>query len=203
MSQHVYKANEHRFFDSLVAFTASVSSLGLAIDAQACGVAKSYSSSDYLTLEGSSKASGVEFRFFPIALMTTLVQNGWPSSLAFEELAINSAPPPKAITLTGLQGVHGAMISSAFVKYFEEYRSLVEARCTKDVKNWPSVWNFGRVIRNALAHKGQIKFDNQNASPVIWRKLKYSPSDNGKQVLYQDMTSVELILLMEEMDANV
>ena len=33
--------------------------------------------------------------------------------------------------------------------------------------------------------------------------LAYSPSDNGKPVLYHDVTAVELILLMEDMDALV
>jgi hypothetical protein len=95
------------------------------------------------------------------------------------------------------------MIANAFVKYFEETRSLVEAKYSKNTQQWPAVWNFGRVMRNALGHKGAIKFDNTKAQPIAWKSLSYSPSDNGKSVLYQDVTAVELVLLMEDMDAVI
>lgn len=39
--------------------------------------------------------------------------------------------------------------------------------------------------------------------PVHWRNLKYDFKDNGRPVLFNDLTGVELILLMEEMDAEL
>jgi hypothetical protein len=52
-----------------------------------------------------------------------------------------------------------------------------------------------------LVHRGKIKFDNAAAQPVAWRTLQYSPGDNGKVILFQDVAYVEVISLMEEMDA--
>jgi hypothetical protein len=64
MTQHIYYKSQHRFFDSLVAFTASIASLGIALPAQANGNSSGYSPSDYLTLTGNPKISGIEFASF-------------------------------------------------------------------------------------------------------------------------------------------
>ena len=37
----------------------------------------------------------------------------------------------------------------------------------------------------------------------MWRNLKYDFNDNGRAILFDDLTGVELILLMEEMDAEL
>ena len=37
----------------------------------------------------------------------------------------------------------------------------------------------------------------------MWRNLKYDLKDNGLSILFDDLTGVELILLMEEMDAEL
>jgi len=65
------------------------------------------------------------------------------------------------------------------------------------------VWNFGRIVRNAFVHGGKIDFKNKRAKPVSWRNLSYSPADNGRQIIFQDLTAVEIIILMEDMDATV
>ena len=72
-----------------------------------------------------------------------------------------------------------------------------------DPQGWPMIWNFARVIRNAFAHEGKITFRNPTAPSVSWRTLSYSPANNDRQILYQDVTAVEVILLMQDMDASV
>lgn len=203
MIQRTYLQSQHRFFDSLVAFTASASSLGIALAAQKNGNSPGFSPNEYVALTGNPTVAGVEFHFFPHKILSALVGNGWPTTLVLDEHPINPQPVVHSLNLTGLQGVHGAMIANAFVKYFEETRTFTEAKYSTNCQQWPSVWNFGRVIRNALGHKGTIKFDNPNAQPVTWKSLSYSPSDNGKAILYHDVTAVELILLMEDMDAVI
>jgi len=60
--------------------------------------------------------------------------------------------------------------------------------------------NFGRVVRNAFAHGGLINIENPNSQPVSWRGLTYGPQHHGRQILYTDVTPVEVIFLMDEMD---
>lgn len=58
-------------------------------------------------------------------------------------------------------------------------------------------------MRNACAHNGRIHFNHDKYPSVHWRNLSYAYGDNGQQVLFDEVTGVELILLMEEMDAEL
>jgi hypothetical protein len=62
------------------------------------------------------------------------------------------------------------------------------------------VWRFGHAVRNALIHNGCIHFTSRSSPAVEWRGLRYGFVDNGRPVLFKELTGVELILLMEEMD---
>ena len=62
---------------------------------------------------------------------------------------------------------------------------------------------FAWAFRNACSHDGKIHFTGQGSTPVMWRNLKYDLKDNGLSILFDDLTGVELILLMEEMDAEL
>ena len=202
MPLRTYLPTKHRFFDGLASFLAGIASVGVAFEVQAKHSARPYSSKDYLTLEGIKSVSGSEFRFHPKNLLETLASNSWPQHLEVEELQLSIQAPAHSLWLTGLKGVHGSLIASAFVKYFEDHRATIESRHGKDPYKWPSCWNFGRMVRNALSHGGVVTFLNATAAHVSWRTLTYAPADNGRQLLYNDMTAVELILLLEDMDAE-
>jgi len=201
MLQRVYTAQNHRFFDNLVSFVAGISSLGLAFQVQASHPTRPFLPTEFLALVGFPNVAGCEFHVFPEPVLAELLANRWPTSMVIHEVPINQAPPSHPIWLTGMQGVHGSMIANAFVQYFEANRGAAESKYGSNVQAWPATWNFGRVVRNALAHKGVINIQNANAAPVAWRTLVYGPAQNGRQLLYQDLTAVEIILLMEEMDA--
>jgi hypothetical protein len=203
MPTRTYSRSEHRFFDGLASFLAGIASVGVAFEVQAKHPTRPYGPADHLTIEGVKAVSGREFRFYPKDLLDTLAANGWPSDLVIEELQLSTQPPPHAMWLSGLTGVHGSLIASAFIKYFEDYRPSIELKFGKDPYSWPSCWNFARVVRNALSHGGAVNFVNSNAKPVSWTTLTYSPAQNGRPLLYNDMTSVELILLLEDMDAQI
>lgn len=198
-----YSRSRHRFFDDLVTFLSSIASLGIAFDAHRVGTTRAYQPTDYLTLEGIARVSNLEVRFFPYSAMQILLANGWPTEIYLDDRPLGNPAPPHPLWLTGLQGLHGSMIEAAFVHYFETVRPVVEQNHGADPHNWPSVWDFARVVRNAFAHAGQITFQNPAAPSVAWGSLSYSPADNGRQILYQDVTAVEIILLMEDMDTEV
>jgi hypothetical protein len=200
MAQQIYTSEGHRFFDNLVTFVASIASLGTAIELQKSTSARPYGPKDYLTLSGLPNVAGCEFRIFPAPILSEILANRWPTTLSVDEVPICSAPQIHPIWLTGIQGVHGSMIANAFVQYFEATRDAVENKYTKNTQVWPSIWNFGRTVRNAFSHGGTVNIVNTNAAPVTWRTLTYGHAQNGRRLLYQDITSVELIILMREMD---
>lgn len=199
----IYNRSRHRFFDDLVTFLVSTASLGIAFDAHRIGAAHAYQPTDCFTLEGIARVSNIAVSFFPYPVMQILVANGWPTDIYLDDKPLGNAAPSFPLWLTGLQGLHGSIIGSAFIHYFETMRPILEQNHGTDPRNWPSVWDFARVIRNAFAHAGQITFRNPAAASVSWRSLSYNPADNGRQILYQDVTAVEVILLMEDMDTAV
>jgi len=184
-----------------VTFVASVAALGTAFEVQAGLPARPYAPNQYIALAGLPAVAGCEFHIYAGPVLVELLANRWPTSVKIDEAPIAHAPPTYSTWLTGLQGVHGSMIANAFVQYFEANRDRIEAKHGSSPQGWPSTWNFGRIIRNAFAHGGKINITNSAAAPATWRSLSYSAAQNGLQLLYKDLTAVEVILLMEEMDA--
>jgi hypothetical protein len=201
MAQRIYMPQQHAFFDNLVTFVASVAALGTAFEVQAGFPARPYAPNQYIALAGLPAVAGCEFHIYAGPVLEELLANRWPTSLRIDEAPIAQVTPTYSNCLTGLQGVHGAMIANAFVQYFEANRGRIEAKYGNAPQAWPGTWNFGRVIRNAFAHGGTINISNNGAAPVTWRTLSYSAAQNGLQLLYNDLTAVEVILLIEEMDA--
>jgi hypothetical protein len=201
MPQRTYSPQSHAFFDNLVTFVASVAALGTAFEVQAGQQTRPYARHEYIAIAGIPTVAGCEFHIYVGPVLDELRANRWPTQVVIDEAPIAQAPPKYTTWLTGLQGVHGSMIANAFVQYFEANRHRTEAKYGSSPQNWPGPWNFGRVIRNAFAHGGKINITNPNASPVAWKTLTYAASQNGRQLLYQDFTAVEVILLMGEMDA--
>lgn len=57
-------------------------------------------------------------------------------------------------------------------------------------------------MRNACMHNGCIYFKRKSRPGVSWQSLKYDYRDNDRQVLFDEVTGVELFLLMERVDAE-
>ena len=155
-----------------------------------------------MLLIGLPNGANCKLRLFPRPVISDIAANKWPSQIVAEKI------PLEPVATSGYKWIDSAvihlqvsMISDSFVRYFEGNKHLARSRFGGDTQSWPSVWNFGRVIRNALSHNGAIRFDNLKALPVSWRSLSYDPSHNGRQILFKDITAVELIILMEEMDS--
>lgn len=191
----------HGFFDNLVSYFVSISSIGTSLSLRSNGEIIRWSSTDFLTLEGMKSVSNCEIQFYPDKTLDIVSRNEWPDVLELIKVPLTSNPPNHPILLTGLHKLHGSLIQSAYVDYFESFRDEIEIKFGKNTNDWPPVWNFGRVIRNAFAHDSKISIKNPESPEVVWMTLRYNFSDNGKSILYQDISPVEVIFLMEEMDA--
>jgi len=106
-------------------------------------------------------------------------------------------PPPKPSIPDGIQRLWGSFYQQAFITYFETNRDDIEAKFGT-TKFWPETLTFGRILRNAFAHGGTIEIRDKAAA--TWRSLTYSDAQNGRQVLYNDMSQGDLTILMLDMD---
>ncbi len=101
---------------------------------------------------------------------------------------------------SGIKPIHAGLIKSAFIYFYESCINDFKIKYSTNSKQWPSILNFGRVIRNGCAHNGLINFNSEKALSVKWKKLSYSYSDNGKNILFNDMGIADFIVLMIEMN---
>lgn len=197
----VYTRGDHRFFDRVVALLVSLASLGKAINVQSGGFRNAYGPRDCIAIAGIAHVSGLELRFYPYHVLESLLRNEWPDRLELEDCPLAGPPGHLPLTVDCLRLVQGLMSQWAFVSYFESVRPEIEALHGTDPYQWPGVCNFARVVRNAFSHGGEIYFSNPGSQGVCWSTLTYSPADNGRQILYRDVTPVEIVLLMEDVDA--
>lgn len=210
-----YTKSQHNFYDYLVVFIGSLCCLGIGLRNHRIISSGTYpekaplletlslffNKDRELKLQGISTVSKLELIIRPYELLNSLASNIWPTEIKFDEspLSDETKGMRQPVNLSVTDSFHAQLIKSAFIAYYEQFSLVIEKKYVT-IKNWPSVWSFGRVVRNAFVHNG-IYFSNSKSPSVSWKTLTYSPSDNGRQILYIDLAVVEIILLMEEMDS--
>jgi hypothetical protein len=151
-------------------------------------------------IQGKANVTDLQMVLRPHSILDPILTNGWPLQLEIDEQPLDKAIPPRFAKLAGMNRLNAIQISHTFVSYFESNVSLVRDKHGSDPYRWPEPWNFARVVRNALAHGGTINIENPSAPPITWKSITYSPANNGTEILFQDMTFVEIVILMGEMD---
>ncbi len=101
--------------------------------------------------------------------------------------------------ISGFRNVIMYAVVPIFVDFYENSKPWLKANVSTDRQQWPAIWNFGRVIRNATAHGGNLNITNPDAPPVSWHRLSYGPGDDGREVVGGDLSFADMIILMIEM----
>ncbi|WP_172125388.1 hypothetical protein [Devosia sp. 919] len=89
----------------------------------------------------------------------------------------------------------------ALANFYESHRDWLRQAngLSGGVDHWPPVLNFGRAIRNFIAHSGRVYFDRPTALPVGWHHLQFSYADQGREVIGTEIQYPEMVILMVEM----
>jgi len=201
-----YTPQEHGFYEELVRLVICLGSVGKAIELHATGAAKKFKTSETFAIQGKEGVSGLEVHVFPRPFYDRLLSPAGKQAefVRVIKKPINPSPPKHPIQLNNVQVLMARLVGDAFVSYYERHLDTVEARWGRDSQgNWPMVWWFAWAVRNACSHNGKIFIRDPSHAGVQWRNLKYDFMDNGRSVLFDDLTGVELILLMEEVDAEL
>lgn len=67
----------------------------------------------------------------------------------------------------------------------------------------PTHGRCGWRVRNAFSHGGLVHFQNAKQSPVQWRGLTLSPTDNGTRLLRDRLNEVDLVVLVLDMEEDL
>lgn len=201
-----YSESDNGFFPELVRLVIALSAVGIGFELHESGTVKPYGDRQPMVLEGKQEVSGLEIHFFPARLYSRLLSPAGrqPRFMRILKKQIKETTPEHPIKLDNIQLLMARLVGDAFVSYYERHLDVVESIWGKQKENkWPDVWRFGWAMRNACAHNGLMHFTYDKHPGVHWRNLSYAYGDNGRQVLFDEITGVELILLMEEMDAEL
>lgn len=140
-------------------------------------------------------------------LVQPVAENVWLDRLVFS-VKINdgvqgdlSSFDPLTLTKAGEMGITWSLMGQAYLAFFEDIRFDLTQKLGKNSNHWSDeTLKFGYQIRNAVAHSGRIHFNSPDNSPVSWKGLCYSHTNNG-EIIFEDIGVVELIVLMCEIES--
>src|SRR5262249_520170 len=149
--------------------------------------------------------STLEIVVKPASILTPFTKSEWPFSIDLSFVVITemgTATIPAAAVASPLDPIlrmRANIIEHAFIASYERQAADIN-KARSRAGGGPPTLAFANVIRNAFAHGGIIHFTPAKAgAPVTWGGLSYSDKDNGRQVMYQDLSHGDVILLMLEM----
>jgi len=142
----------HRFFNQLATAQAATAAFILGSITQSGGS---------ITFPMGSPISQVcmtkqeELQFEPTEVLNPISQNhAWPSEIHLTFRGSTGRPTefpnPDAVQL-----LMSSLYEHAFIAYFEKNVDAIFAR-HRGKRHWPNVLNFGRIVRNAFAHGGNV-----------------------------------------------
>ncbi len=118
-------------------------------------------------------------------------------SILFRPAGLDT-PPDTDKTTRGFVSIMTRVASTIVANFYDEHFPLFETSLGTDVYSWPAIFNFTRVVRNAISHRNRVYFKNPDAPAVLWRQFSYHPKDNGKLLVGGDMFVAELLFLLLE-----
>jgi hypothetical protein len=127
------------------------------------------------------------------------------------EVAISGAPPPSYIKFqidvarpsqrahdmsVDMPQIVTNLVAPIYVLHFQACDDWMQARGYSNTTTWPDALDFGRCVRNAIAHGGRLRFNNQGYRSTSWGALSLSGADHGRVIIDRDIFFGDLIALM-------
>jgi hypothetical protein len=190
---------DSRYYEDFETYLMAVLGFGQIVEASNCGQAIPCRPNDVVRFD--CKQSDGNWYWRPEPSVRLFSANIAPKEL-FIHRNIGLQPPADAVlNLGSIDQLLFNFGQALATNYYERLKPTVREIYGSDTTFWPSVWNFSRIVRNAMSHGGKIKFDNPNAHAVKWKELSYAPIDNGRQILNNDIWPGDIFDLIIEMDS--
>jgi hypothetical protein len=162
MSEIVFKAG-CRFYRQLVAYLTHVASTFI------IQVPDFKNPGSLVMMGGNKHVIDKSLAFYTNTILDPVLNNQLPAEIRLEELPNQGHFGDMPITDFGM--LQQITLQGMFVLYYERGKVEVRAKYGSEPNtDWPSVWNFARIVRNACAHNG-LHFEKPTMAPVRWRTL--------------------------------
>ena len=194
----IYKINEHKFFDYLLAFLMGAAGFSVATNT------RWLKDKDRIGFAGLDKVSGLNLWFFPKLLLDQIKANTYPQEIALHsEPSLAGVPSDLKHEINVAEKISSNIFQGAFIQFYDSIEEEIENKHGKARDKWPMTVNFGRVIRNAFAHGNRIYFKNPVKNKLSWKSLAFDHTNNGEKVLYNHVAPADIIILMEDMNDSL
>lgn len=145
-------------------------------------------------------ACDIRLEWSPHETLVPMMLNVWPSRIDFTSYPAERIPQETRLPLGVFEHFIFSLGQSMLTSFVESQKPFLKATYGKNA-DWPAVWNFARVVRNAMSHGGKIRIDDK--AQVQWRRLSYSEADNGKLIINIDLWPADLFILIKEMEEAI
>jgi hypothetical protein len=143
------------------------------------------------------------------SLMHGISSDRWPVELPLFRFTPASPPDfhPHARDLFsgGMQQLISHLVGSAFLRYYEEKMESAKPLLGSSPRNWPPLWRFAWLIRNAVAHGGAFTINDSSFPATTWRTFSVSGADSGRNWFDMDaglLGGGDIVELVEELEAS-
>jgi hypothetical protein len=189
------KAHERYFYDFMSYLVAAVG-FAHAVDS-VHGAVSTFQPTD--TVRFSCKQSPAQWYWAPAALLGRLALKMDSEEIYLRRFDAPAPPPDATLELGALTMLFQTFAQALLTNYFERYKADIR-RQYGSASEWPAVWNFARVVRNAMAHGGRISIIRADDPISTWKGLTYTIADNERDILLRDLWPGDLFDLIQEMD---
>lgn len=194
--------SSERYFDDVQSYLVALIGLAHMVEVGKSGKSTAYENQHTVRLDCARELAS--WYWAPSSTLQSLASNVVPAKLEIERVERATSLGTGPLELGALGNLLEGFGQVLATNYYERHRQRIVDKFGEDPNlSWPSVWNFARVVRNAMSHRGELHFRSSTAPAVSWKGLSYSPKDNGRNILHQDIWPGDLFDLLFEMDSHL
>lgn len=189
----------YSFFKGAISFIAGVCSINLLIDSYK-NQAIPYTDGHFLYFEGRKNVTNKIYYIFPIEIYKYLLENKWPDVLTIHHKEKTFEDSDEDIeSINSFEKVFLSLGQATFTQFWEDIKVKIHSKYGSNQENWKNIFQFGWIIRNALAHNFRVSINNKKIDNITWNGLNFGYSTNGIDISEQIMF-FELIILMKDIE---
>lgn len=185
----------HKAVFSFLVAIAGFSSLADVYKAEPNEGAKPWPDDHYATFDGL--ICDVTLRWRPQLVVQSAITNVLPHEISFEQYEVEPVPAGETVNLGALDHFIFGLSQMMIVSFVENHKAHLNNNYGP-VESWPGVWQFARVVRNAMSHGNKVSITD--GKTATWKGLTYSPADNGRAVVNADLLPGDLIVMLRELE---
>ncbi|WP_156950572.1 hypothetical protein, partial [Hyphomonas oceanitis] len=178
--------NSERYFDDIQSYLVALIGLAHMIEVGKSGKSTPYDPQHTVRLDCARESAS--WYWSPNSTLQMLASNFVPANLEIERVGRATTLSTSPLNLGAFGNLLEGFGQVLATNFYERHQQSIIDKFGKDPNlSWPNVWNFARVVRNAMSHRGELHFRSSSAPTVSWKGLSYSFSDNGRNILHQDI----------------